>query len=175
MKEKILHLRNEKKSYREIEKILGCSKATISYHCGEGQKDKFRQRQRKNRSKVSGIIKKKIQVFVRSKIRSFKKSGHGHSVKHLTKSAFNYNSAFKLIHKSTECYISGRKIQIDIPCSYHLDHKTPTSRGGKNTLKNMGVACREANQAKNDLEINEFIELCIEICIHNGYSVEKKQ
>jgi DNA-binding CsgD family transcriptional regulator len=33
MKENILNLRNEGKSYNEISKILGCSKGTISYHC----------------------------------------------------------------------------------------------------------------------------------------------
>ena len=27
-------------SYREIEKELGCSKGTISYHLGKGQKEK---------------------------------------------------------------------------------------------------------------------------------------
>lgn len=51
MKEKILALYSEGKSYREIASILGCSKGTISYHCGAGQKDKTRQRQRDRRSK----------------------------------------------------------------------------------------------------------------------------
>lgn len=33
MKENILKLRSEGKSYNEISKILGCSKGTIAYHC----------------------------------------------------------------------------------------------------------------------------------------------
>lgn len=33
MKEEIIKLRKEGKSYREIEKEIGCSRATISYHC----------------------------------------------------------------------------------------------------------------------------------------------
>lgn len=33
MKEKILKLRREGKSYNDISKILGCAKSTISYHC----------------------------------------------------------------------------------------------------------------------------------------------
>ena len=33
MKEEILKLRKEGKSYRQIEKLLKCSKSTISYHC----------------------------------------------------------------------------------------------------------------------------------------------
>lgn len=40
MKEEILRLRAEGKSYREIMEILGCSKGTISYHVGPGQKIK---------------------------------------------------------------------------------------------------------------------------------------
>jgi DNA invertase Pin-like site-specific DNA recombinase len=33
MKENILKLRKEGKSYNEIKEILGCSKGTIAYHC----------------------------------------------------------------------------------------------------------------------------------------------
>jgi DNA-binding CsgD family transcriptional regulator len=33
LKEKILKLRSENKTYDEIKNLLGCSKATISYHC----------------------------------------------------------------------------------------------------------------------------------------------
>lgn len=40
MKEQILKLYRQGKSYREIQGILGCSKGTISFHCGEGQKRK---------------------------------------------------------------------------------------------------------------------------------------
>jgi transposase len=39
-KENILKLREQGKSYREIQKILGCSKGTIAYHLGDGQKQK---------------------------------------------------------------------------------------------------------------------------------------
>jgi len=35
MKDKILKLRSEGKSYRQIEALLGCSRSTISYHCSE--------------------------------------------------------------------------------------------------------------------------------------------
>ena len=45
-KEQILKLASEGKSYREIEKILGCSKGTISYHLGQGQVEKYNERRR---------------------------------------------------------------------------------------------------------------------------------
>lgn len=50
MKERILALRTDGKSYREIERLLGCSRSTISYHCGEGQKTKKNVRQNDSRA-----------------------------------------------------------------------------------------------------------------------------
>lgn len=57
-KEKILQLRKEGKSYREIQKIVGCSKGTISYHLGAGQKEKTNQRTKSQRFKISQFISK---------------------------------------------------------------------------------------------------------------------
>jgi hypothetical protein len=54
MKEQILELRAQRKTYDEIVIILGCSKGTISYHCGEGQKEKSRNRLSKNRAGLAG-------------------------------------------------------------------------------------------------------------------------
>lgn len=51
-KDKILSLRAEGKTYNEIQKILGCSKGTISYHLGFGQKQKTKQRSEKRRNEL---------------------------------------------------------------------------------------------------------------------------
>jgi hypothetical protein len=45
MKQKILELRSEGKTYAQIVRILGCSKGTISYHLGEGVKRRALNRQ----------------------------------------------------------------------------------------------------------------------------------
>jgi DNA-binding CsgD family transcriptional regulator len=45
-KENILRLRAEGKSYRQIQEIIGCSKGTIAYHLGSGQKEKTHKRTR---------------------------------------------------------------------------------------------------------------------------------
>lgn len=60
MKEKILKLRKEGKTYDEIKEILKCSKGTISYHCGENQKEKARIRKNKNTTNICSCGKKKI-------------------------------------------------------------------------------------------------------------------
>jgi predicted restriction endonuclease len=52
MKEKILKLRAEGKTYDEIKKEIGCSKSTISYYCSSGQQQKARERNRKNRMNI---------------------------------------------------------------------------------------------------------------------------
>lgn len=61
-KEQIISLYKKGKSYREIKEILGCSKGTIAYHIGEGQKEKTRHRTRDRRGK----IKKFLQEYKQS-------------------------------------------------------------------------------------------------------------
>jgi hypothetical protein len=60
MKEKILKLRKEGKTYNEIVEILGCSKGTVSYHCGVNQKEKARQR--RGRIKKGILVKKEKKL-----------------------------------------------------------------------------------------------------------------
>ena len=55
-KEQILKLRDEGYSYREIQKIAECSRGTIAYHCGPGQKLKSLNRQQDRRKKVAQFI-----------------------------------------------------------------------------------------------------------------------
>lgn len=59
----ILELYGAGKSYRQIAAELGCSKGTISYHVGNNQKEKTRQRTRDKRDK----IKKYLQEYKQGK------------------------------------------------------------------------------------------------------------
>ena len=47
--ERIIELSEKGLSYRQIQKELGCSKSTIAYHLGKGQKDKAKARRQKQR------------------------------------------------------------------------------------------------------------------------------
>ena len=71
MKEEILKLKSEGKSYGEIKKILNCSKGTISYHCGKGQKEKTKIRIKKRRQ---NILLHKVENFKHRKIKNAKES-----------------------------------------------------------------------------------------------------
>jgi 5-methylcytosine-specific restriction endonuclease McrA len=57
MKEQILKLRLEGKSYSQIKSILGCSKGTIAFHCGKGQKHKYYANTRRRHIKLKQQIK----------------------------------------------------------------------------------------------------------------------
>jgi hypothetical protein len=49
MKEQILNLRNKGLSYKDIQKELNCSLGTISYYCGDNQKEKTAERRKRKR------------------------------------------------------------------------------------------------------------------------------
>lgn len=57
MKEKIQNLRNEGKSYREIETELGCSRSLIAYHLNSTTKAKMLDKQNMNRFQKRKDIK----------------------------------------------------------------------------------------------------------------------
>lgn len=60
LKEKILGLRKEGKTYDEISSILDCSKATVSYHCSDKVKDYYRKARTINRRKQRTQLKEKF-------------------------------------------------------------------------------------------------------------------
>ena len=70
------------------------------------------------------------------------------------------NYELNLEEKTVNCYLTGDKIDLTKTGSYHLDHIIPKSRGGSNTIENCGPATKEANQAKNSLTEEEFLDLC---------------
>ena len=56
LKDQILELQAQGRSYNEIQKELKCSKGTIAYYLGEGQKEKTQKRQNDARAKIRNYI-----------------------------------------------------------------------------------------------------------------------
>ncbi len=167
MKEHIIRLRNEGKSYLEIKNELGCSKGTISYHCGSGQKDKTRQRTKKFKKTLNGILRVKKDSF--SCIKGNRKcAGRRVSL------PFSIEKFRAKLEGNPICYLTGRTIDLTAPRTYHCDHIIPVALGGKGTLANLGLTCKDANIAKAALPLNKFLELCKEILVFNGYTVTRK-
>lgn len=192
MKEQILKLRDEGKSYREIEKILGCHRSLISYHCGVGQKEKALSRSRKSRQ--ANCVVRKVDTFLRpsatkrnrramtiksttneqiiGKTKEFKRRKGGRKCK---EGNFSYKQVLSKLGENPCCYLSGRPIDLQQPRTYSFDHIVPASKAGANSLENLGLTCKEANKAKDDLCIEEFLSLCVDVLRHHGYEVVKPQ
>lgn len=166
MKEVILKLRSEGLSYSTIAKEVDCAKSTVAYYCGEGVREKAIDRsdiiRRKNKYKPPSLSTK-----IRSKIYSFSKG-----IAQVRK--FNINEVYENIINNPECYLTGREIDLNDRSTWSLDHIIPRSKGGVLTKDNIGLSCRDANYAKYDMHLNDFIQLCKEVCENNGYQVTTK-
>jgi 5-methylcytosine-specific restriction endonuclease McrA len=175
MKEGILRLRSEGKTYREIVEILGCAISTVAYHCGEGQKEKSKKR--KSESLRIRVLSQRIWRF---KDRSFKVKSRdfqrrdGSSLMNRSEKNFNIDELLRKIGDNPVCYLSGEKIDLTKTKSYHFDHITPASKGGGNDLDNLGLLTDSVNKMKHDMSVDEFLLMCSKILRYNGYIVRKK-
>lgn len=157
MKEQILKLKAEGKTYNQIQEILGCSRGTISYHCGKGQKDKAKIRASKNSKSVKYIVSKKVDSFLGRRID--KKYTH-------VKRGTLHKEMVESIINNPICYMTGENIDLSKPETYCLDHIIPFYISEDNGIDNMGLCLKEANSAKSYMELEEFIDLCKKVIKH---------
>lgn len=177
MKNEILRLRAEGLSYKKICKKLGCSKSTVSYHCGEGQKEKNKKRKQKHRKET--VISQRVERFqydrkLKDKTEDFQRERM--IVKNKNRLgkrqlSFRWQDVIDKFGWETMCYLTGEPINLREPKTYQFDHKTPYSKGGSLTLENLGIACKQANQAKADMTVEELLNMCTKILQHHGYEV----
>jgi 5-methylcytosine-specific restriction endonuclease McrA len=52
------------------------------------------------------------------------------------------------------CYLCGREFD---PGYLRIEHKVPSSRGGRNNYDNLGLACPPCDIAKGDLTAEEYL------------------
>lgn len=174
MKHKILKLREDGKTYNEIKKILGCSKGTISYHCGEGQKIKNSNRTKELRNK--NAVLRKIDAYKNGNRKLVaNKSNDFQYIENINKYEikFGWRDIIDKFGWNTNCYLTGDFIDLNKPNIYSFDHIIPKSKGGSSSLENLGVTTKAANQAKSDLLLHDLFDLCKKILENNGYKVEK--
>lgn len=185
-RDKIIQLRSQGRTYREICDVLNCSKGLVSYHCGIGQKEKHNNNQRKRRK--SNPLRNKMEEFLRRnyikkpslntsplyrKYIDFFKTLVNNRRNGRMQPTFTMEQLLDKIGPSPRCYLTGERIDLEQPKSYQLDHIIPASRGGDNSLDNLGLCKKEVNISKRDMTKEEYLELCVKVLKFNGYSVKK--
>ena len=159
LKERIIILRKEGNTYRGIAKKLDCSLSTVVYNLNEKVK----------KNKLEYSRKRKINKL-KVKFRDFlRKDGERPKI---DKYPFTYEELIKKLEDNPYCYLTGKKINLEDYSSYQLDHIIPKSRGGLNTLDNLGLLSTKANKLKNNLLLEELIMLCEEILTHNNQKIK---
>lgn len=177
LKDDILLLRSSGKSYNQIVEILRCSKGSVSYYCGSSQKEKAKERRlrqhpymkKMHRFKApdkyttkTGIIKSSLKARLYKKIMLFCNADKGRQSV-ASNISFTLDDIITKFGEKPKCYLTGKSINIYEPSTYHFDHIIPVSRGGVSSLDNLGICTKEANFAKRDLTVDEFVELCRQV------------
>lgn len=191
LKDEILRLRNEGFSYKKIVAELGCSLGTVAYHLGEGQRAKTNRRNNSHRknnplavklNKFKDAVKyykppvptghddsrvayKRKRVDFGKILNGRKKAGSRQRV------TFSNEQMLKHFGDNPTCYLTGRPIDLNKSETYSYDHILPVSKGGGAELENLGLASADANYAKHDLTVEQFLSLCQEVLVHHGYLV----
>lgn len=186
LKDDILLLQADGLSYNAIAAKLGCSKGTISYYLGSGQQEKARARRRKWKLKQHPFLHK-IEEFSSCKNWSTSLPSSANLAKSLMYRVRKFSSMKSKYHTplftldqllakigdSPRCYLTGKEIDIYDTRSYHFDHIKSRGMGGDNSLDNLGIATSAANQAKSNLPLDEFYQLCKMVVNHLGPQFEK--
>ena len=167
LKPQILELREQGLSYNKICVKLGCSKSVISYHLDPKASDKQKS-QRSKRVVSVGVIKKLNKL--KSKVDRYRRDKNDNYVEHITG-----QEALDKIGENPICYLTGEPIRLLDTRVYTFHHHIPPSRGGKHDIENLRICKVEACNAKRDMLLDEFLEFCEKVLIHNGYSVKKKK
>ena len=171
MKNTILKIKQENPSfgYKKIAKIVGCAPNTVKYYLLPDSKEKNNIRQNRRRKhcpilkKMNDFKYKKSKHAAQFKVLGFLKRIKGCTAPFIEEKNFTLGDVLLKIGTEPKCFLTGKSIDINDSSSYSFDHLTPVSKGGLNTLDNLVITSRIANQAKYNLPLDEFIKLCRDV------------
>jgi 5-methylcytosine-specific restriction endonuclease McrA len=188
LRSKIRKLREEGRSYNAIAAELNCSKSTVAYHARENSREAHRVRARNRRAKHPFV--KRIEHFMHRRQRPQPKSKVANyrfrqilNIKlqrffrrkdeMYDKPTFTVQDVIDKLGETPICYLTAQPIDVLQSSSYQFDHIVPASRGGENSLENLGICLKTANMAKSDMMLDEFLLLCRQVLENFGYAVKK--
>lgn len=187
-KEQVEKLISEGKTYKQIMEIMQVSRSTVVYYrCNQKEKGrlrvtKYREKQHPYGRKIEHFIDKKFnnkkdikqsyknRQLIQAKITKFHKN---RKTGEYSKMSFTIKDVIEKFGENPKCYLTGDKIDIYQPDTYQFDHIIPASKGGENTLDNLGICTKDANISKSNHSLDEFLLLCEKILKNNGYNVNK--
>lgn len=153
LRRQILELRNTGHNYDEIASKLNCSKGTISYHCNASVKKNTLKNQTKWRRKNTLACKLHNFKHFNPQKRKLYETGTNDPL-------LNLENLIKKFGEYPKCYLTGEPIDLNNANEYSLDHITPLSKGGKNTLDNCGLITKDVNQFKSDMKLEDLYSIC---------------
>lgn len=176
LKDDIISLYKTGMTNAEISRKLNCSRASVSYYTNPDTKINKQKEQNRRRNKwhpykrKSDNFKREYEKSLKNtnliygwekllyaKIKQFTKD---RSTNTMQKANFSVKDVINKFGENPKCYLTGDSIDIYQPRTYHFDHIIPVSKGGDNSIDNLGICTRDANYAKSDLTLDEFINLC---------------
>ena len=167
---RILKLRKEGKTYKQISAEVGCCIHTVMAYVRPESRKMKNKGANKRSSTTDGKIRKKIKNF-----RKQSKVYWGNKGKEVPNPAkiFHLENIYKKFGKDIKCYLTGRPLSWDNTKEIHFDHLKPVARGGSSSIRNLGLLCKEANLAKRDKTVKEHIQYCKEVLINHNYKVKE--
>jgi hypothetical protein len=192
LKQKILDLRKQGYSYSRIVKALDCSISTVCYHVKyETQLKKCQERKKKiplhtrkwqrnisafNRAKTENKVKREIKDLTlseahnnfRGRLKGYAKKYKSDTERTKMINIKKVKEKYNITEENTKiiCRYTGDVLDWKRPAECEIDHKQPRSKGGENTIENLQILSRAANQAKGDMTHEEFIDF-IKKCYHH--------
>lgn len=99
---------------------------------------------------VGGIAADRLKIFIEriERLEEERKSsgGHPYSLRGYGRKALSSETRGKVWSKTDgHCFYCGVALAVD---AYHVDHKTPISRGGSDNLSNLVPSCPPCNWSK---------------------------
>ncbi len=156
-KQKFQELRAKGHTYDQIALETGYNKSAIAYYLNDTTKDKVLLRTKKIRNKeaIEKVNKYNLPRLLVARISNFKIAG-----KKKNENLFTMNQFYEKFGRYTKCHLTGDNIDLFDSDSHHFDHILPITRGGNNSLENLGITTPQANSAKSNLTVDEFYQLC---------------